>query len=810
MPRELRPTHRPRQTPRLPKPHPWPAPDLGALEQEREFELLPVREVVVFPHLILPLMVGRERSVRALEHALEKQQGLVIVTQKDPAQSDPSRRDLYSVGTYCSILQALRLPDGGYRVVVQGIARVRVHKTLQSRPCFRVLTRPLEETVPSERQGEKAVQVVMNQFRQSVEMGKHVSPELVVAILNIDDPGHLADVSAYHLDLPLPEKQALLETLDVAERLRKVSVHLSRELEILKIENRLQSRAEREMEKGQREYFLRQQLKAIQEELGHADEQHEEVEQVAREIQAAQMPEPVQEHALRELRKLERMHPASAERGVVRTYLDWMVQFPWNRTTEDAIDLAEAQRILEEDHHGLQDVKERILEFLAVRRLKGDHKGPILCFAGPPGVGKTSLGRSIARALGRKFNRTSLGGVHDEAEIRGHRRTYVGALPGRILQALCTAGSRNPVIVLDEIDKVGADFRGDPSAALLEALDPEQNHEFKDHYLAVPTDLSSVMFILTANVLDTIPPALRDRMEVLRLPGYTEDEKVRIAADFLIPRQRSEHGLKDGQFAIEEAALRRIIREYTREAGVRNLEREIARLCRKRARQLVEASKPSRRRAALKAHDLPKLLGVPRFAWGAEEAGQGVPGAARGLSWTQAGGELLTIEASLTPGRGRLLLTGSLGRVMKESARAALSWVRAHAARTGLDFDYYQHDAHLHVPEGAIPKDGPSAGITMACAFLSAIRSRPVRWDLAMTGEISLRGRVMPVGGIKEKVLGAHNAGIFEVILPTGNAKDLQEVPEPIRQRMRFHLADSMEQVLALALPEEGNRCATE
>ncbi len=802
MPRPLRPSRRKRNTPPLLKPRPWSDPELEALEQEREFGLLPVREVVVFPHLIIPLLVGRERSIRVLERALEEERGLVVVTQKDPTQEDPSRRDLYSIGTYCSILQALRLPEGGYRVVVQGIARVRVHKTLQSRPCFRVLARTLEETVPSERQGEKAMQVVMNQFRQSVEMGKQISPELVVAVLNIDAPGHLADVSAYHLDLPLSDKQALLETLDVAERLHKVSVHLSRELEILKIENRIQSRAEREMEKGHREYFLRQQLKAIQEELGNADEEREEVEQLAREVQGAEMPEAVQEHALRELRKLERMHPASAERSVVRTYLDCMIQFPWNQTTEDRIDLAEAQRILEEDHHGLQDVKERILEFLAVRKLKGNHKGPILCFVGPPGVGKTSLGRSIARALGRKFNRTSLGGVHDEAEIRGHRRTYVGALPGRIIQALCTAGSRNPVIVLDEIDKVGADFRGDPSAALLEALDPEQNHEFKDHYMGVPTDLSSVMFILTANVMDTIPPSLRDRMEVLRIPGYTEDEKVCIASDFLIPRQRCEHGLKEGQFGLEDETLRRIIREYTREAGVRNLEREIAKLCRKRARQLVEASRPRRRVAHLKAQDLPRLLGVPRFHWGAEESGRGVPGAARGLSWTQAGGELLTIEASLTPGRGRLLLTGSLGQVMKESARAAMSWVRAHAGRAGLDFDYYQHDVHLHVPEGAIPKDGPSAGITMACAFLSAILNRAVRWDLAMTGEISLRGRVMAVGGIKEKVLGAHNAGVFEVILPAENAKDLQEVPEPIRQRMRFHLAESMEQVLTLALPE--------
>jgi len=802
MSRPSRPTHRKRELPRLLQPRSWSLPDLQDLEQERELDLIPVKEVVLFPHLIIPLLVGRERSVRALERALEAERGLVVVTQKDPSQEDPARRDLHSTGTYCSILQALRLPDGGYRAVVQGIARVRIQKTLQSRPAFKVLARTLEETVPSEREGENAMQVVMNQFRQAVELGKMIPPELVVAVLNIEDPGHLADVAAFHLDLSLAEKQALLETVDVADRLHKVSVHLSRELEILKIENRIQTRAEREMEKGHREYFLRQQLKAIQEELGHADEEQEEVAQITEEIRAAEMPEDIQEHALRDVRRLERMSPASPERSVIRTCLDWMVQFPWNRLTEDRLDLAEAQKILEEDHYGLEDVKERILEFLAVRKLKGTHKGPILCFVGPPGVGKTSLGRSIARALGREFNRTSLGGVRDEAEIRGHRRTYVGALPGRIIQALCTAGSRNPVIVLDEIDKVGNDFRGDPSAALLEALDPEQNHEFKDHYLAVPTDLSSVMFILTANVLDTIPPALRDRMEVIRIPGYTEDEKVQIATGFLIPRQRQEHGLKDEQFGLEEEALRRILREYTREAGVRNLEREIARLCRKRARQIVEARRPRRRISALKPQDLPKLLGVPRFRWGPEDPGRSLPGAARGLSWTQAGGELLTIEASLIPGRGRLVLTGSLGQVMKESARAALSWVRSHAGRTGLDFDYYKNDFHLHVPEGAIPKDGPSAGVTMACAFLSVILDRPVRWDVAMTGEITLRGRVMPVGGIKEKVLAAHNSGIFEVILPAENARDLEEIPDPIRKRMHFTFAEHMEQVLEQALPE--------
>jgi ATP-dependent Lon protease len=734
-----------------------------------------------------------------MEVAWRNERGLLVVTQRDSTLEEPGRRDLYSVGTYCSILQALRLPDGGYRVVVQGLARCKIVRTLQSRPYFRVRARLLADAPPSPRQARTAMQVVMNQFRQSVELGKQIPPELVVAVLNIEDPGHLADVAGFHLNLTTADKQALLEELDVAERLKRVSVHLSHELEVLKIESRLQSRAEQEMERGQREFFLRQQLKAIQEELGGLDEDQEEIQTLTEAVAAAGMPDEVKEHTLREIKKLERTPPASAERTVLRTYIDWMLQVPWGKHTEDRLDLREAQRILDEDHHGLQDVKERILEFLAVRQLAGSHKGPILCFVGPPGVGKTSLGRSIARALGRKFNRTSLGGIRDEAEIRGHRRTYVGALPGRIIQALCQVQSRNPVIVLDEIDKVGVDFRGDPSAALLEALDPEQNHEFKDHYLSVAVNLSEVMFILTANVLDTIPPALRDRMEVIRLPGYTEEEKLAIAQGFLLPRQRQEHGLQEGHLRLEEGAVRRIIREYTREAGVRNLDREIARLCRKVARRLVE--NPRRRSwPVIKARDLPRMLGVPRFEWGAEaEDRVRLPGAARGLSWTFAGGEILTIECSLVEGRGRLLLTGSLGKVMKESARLAASWVRSRC-----NFDYYRHDLHLHVPAGAIPKDGPSAGVTMATAIYSAVTKTPARWDLAMTGELTLRGLVMPVGGIKEKVLAAHNAGIFQVILPRENRKNLEEVPEPIVRRMKFHFVDRMEEVLSLAMPGAG------
>ncbi|MCE7874669.1 endopeptidase La [bacterium CPR1] len=768
---------------------------------QREVELMALKEVVLFPHLIMPLLVGREPSVRALERALEHERGLFVVTQREPGLDQPGRRDLYTVGTYCSILQALRLPEGGYRVVVQGLERARILRTLQSKPFFRVNIRLLAERGASEEAARTGMQVVLNQFRQAVDLGKDVPPELLVALMNITDPGHLADVIGFHLDTGLAEKQVLLECAHAGERLRLVSVHLSRELEVLKIENRLQSRAEREMEKGQREYFLRQQLRAIQEELGSGDEDEEEVRQLADTISRAELPGEVREHAEKELKKLERTPLAAAERTVLSTYLDWLLQVPWSARTEDQLDLKRAAACLDEDHFGLQDVKERILEFLAVRQLAGAHKGPILCFVGPPGVGKTSLGRSIARALSRKFHRTSLGGVRDEAEIRGHRRTYVGAFPGRIVQCLCQTRSKNPVLVLDEIDKLGLDFRGDPSAALLEALDPEQNKEFKDHYLGVTVDLSEVMFLLTANLLDPVPPALRDRMEVIRLPGYTEEEKIRIALGFLVPRQLEAHGLSTRQLCLPEETVRSIIRNYTREAGVRHLDRQIARLCRKRARQVVEKELGRRPGPVLPRH-LEKRLGVPTFEWGADEREpRDLPGAARGLSWTSVGGEVLLIEANLTEGKGRLILTGSLGQVMKESARAAATWVRSYCGRQGIAFDYYAHDLHLHVPSGAIPKDGPSAGITMATALVSALTRRPVDWNVVMTGEITLRGRVMPVGGIKEKVLAAYNAGVQRVVLPRANQKNLQDVPENVKSRLDFVFAEGMEEVLAVALP---------
>ncbi len=769
---------------------------------EREVELMALKEVVLFPHLIMPLLVGREPSVRALERALEHERGLFVVTQRDPGLDQPGRRDLYAVGTYCSILQALRLPEGGYRVVVQGLERARIVRTRQSKPFFRVSIRMLTERGASDEGARTGMQVVLNQFRQAVELGKDVPPELLVALINITDPGHLADVIGFHLDTGLLEKQALLECAHVGERLRQVSVHLSRELEVLKIENRLQSRAEREMEKGQREYFLRQQLRAIQEELGSGDEDEEEVRQLADTIARADLPGEVREHAEKELKKLERTPPAAAERTVLSTYLDWLLQVPWSSRTEDQLDLKRAAACLDEDHFGLKDVKERILEFLAVRQLAGSHKGPILCFVGPPGVGKTSLGRSIARALNRKFHRTSLGGVRDEAEIRGHRRTYVGAFPGRIVQSLCQAKSKNPVLVLDEIDKLGLDFRGDPSAALLEALDPEQNKEFKDHYLGATVDLSEVMFLLTANQLDPVPPALRDRMEVIRIPGYTEEEKIRIALDFLVHRQREAHGLTARQLSLPEETVRAVIRSYTREAGVRNLDRQIAALCRKRARQVVEKELSGRRPGAILPRHLEKMLGVPAFEWGADEREpRDLPGAARGLSWTSVGGEVLLIEANLTEGKGRLVLTGSLGQVMKESARAAATWVRSYCGRQGIPFDYYAHDLHLHVPSGAIPKDGPSAGITMATALVSAVTRLPVDWNVVMTGEITLRGRVMPVGGIKEKVLAAYNAGVQCVVLPRANQKNLQDVPDNVKSKLDFVFVEGMEEVLEVVLP---------
>ncbi|MDR7386789.1 MAG: endopeptidase La, partial [Armatimonadota bacterium] len=644
---------------------------------------------------------------------------------------------------------------------------------------------------------EALMRGVTSQFERYARLSRTVAPEAYMAVMNAEEPGKLADLVAQHLPLKTEERQRVLE-LDVTSRLEFISQVLAREINILDLERKIQNRVRKSMEKSQREYYLKEQMKAIQQELGEKDERQAEVEEYRKKIEAANLPEPVKEKALEELGRLEKMPPMVAEAVVVRTYLDWILALPWSVRTEDRLDIPEARKILDEDHYGLEKAKERIVEYLAVRKLSPQSKGPILCFVGPPGVGKTSLGRSIARALGRKFVRISLGGVRDEAEIRGHRRTYVGALPGRIIQGMKTAGSKNPVFMLDEIDKLGMDFRGDPSAALLEALDPEQNHAFSDHYLELPFDLSEVMFICTANVLDTIPPALRDRMEVIRFPGYIEQEKLGIARHFLVPKQRKENGLAEFGLQITDAALRRIIREYTREAGVRNLEREIGTICRKVATLVASGDPKAPKRVTAKM--LHRFLGPPKFRYGLAEK-QDEVGAATGLVWAETGGDIVTVEATLVKGNGKLVLTGQLGEVMKESANAAVSYVRSRSRRLGVDEDWYsKFDVHIHVPAGAQPKEGPSAGITMATALASALSGRPVRKDVAMTGEITLRGKVLPVGGLKEKVIAAHRAGIRTVILPKENERDMHEIPENVRRALRFRFVEHMDEVLEEAL----------
>ncbi|MCC6728044.1 MAG: endopeptidase La [Chthonomonadales bacterium] len=766
----------------------------------RSLPLLPIRDQVYFPHMIFPLLVGREKSVRALEEALSADRHIVLVAQRLVGTEDPSPEELYSVGIAAEVMQILRVPDGTVRVMLEGVERAQILHYLQDSPYYRVVVQPL----PSEERKDLEIEALMRgvtaQFEQIVNVGKHIPPEALINVVNTEEPGRLVDTIAPYLhQLRVEAKQELLETVDVRERLEKLAVVLKREWEILEIQKIIRGRVEKEMGDTQREMILREQLKAIQQELGERDERAGEIEEYRARIAAAAMPPTVEERAAKELDRLEKMPYASPEGVVIRNYLDWLTSLPWTTQTEDVVDVEEAAQVLDADHYGLRKAKERILEFLAVRRLAGDAmKGPILCFVGPPGVGKTSIGRSIARALNRKFVRVSLGGVRDEAEIRGHRRTYVGALPGRIIQGIKQAGARNPVFMLDEIDKLGMDFRGDPSSALLEALDPEQNGEFSDHYLEVPFNLRDVMFITTANLLDPVPPALRDRMEVISFAGYTEEEKLAIATRFLVPKQVRENGLRDEQIRITEGALRKLIREYTREAGVRNLEREIATLCRKVARRVAGGHE------ALSVVDEAEVvagLGPGRHHYGTMEERDEV-GAATGLVYTEFGGDIVTIEVSpMRGGDGQLVLTGQLGDVMKESARAALSCVRSRAGELGLDPDFHRHlDIHIHVPAGAVPKDGPSAGITLAAALASALTGRAVRKDIAMTGEITLRGRVLPVGGVKEKVLAAHRAGIRTVVLPEENRKDLEDVPDNVRQEMTFRHVERVDEVLDLVL----------
>lgn len=773
-------------------------PQVQRLENgERVIPLLPLRGLLVFPYMVIHLDVGREKSVSAIDEAMLHDRELFLVTQREAQTDEPREDDIYQVGTIAEIKQLLKLPGGTFRVLVEGLRRARIKRYISTEPFIQVVVEEFEESYEKTPEIEALMRAVVNQFEEYVKTGKKIPPETAVSIVSIDDPGRLADIIAAHINLRVADKQSILEAFDAKERLEVLGDILSREMEIIDLERKINMRVRKQMEKTQKEYYLREQMRAIQKELGEKDERMAEVEELRERIAEANFPKEVEEKALKELDRLEKMPPMVAEAVVVRNYIDWLLALPWSEETRDRLRLDKAEQILEEDHYGLKKPKERILEYLAIRKLATKMRGPIICFVGPPGVGKTSLGRSIARALGRKFVRISLGGVRDEAEIRGHRRTYVGALPGRIIQGMKQAGSKNPVFLLDEVDKMSSDFRGDPASALLEVLDAEQNHAFSDHYIEVPFDLSKVMFITTANVEYNIPRPLLDRMEVIHISGYTEEEKVKIAERHLIPKQIKEHGLKPHHLQISENALRTIIRHYTREAGVRNLEREIATICRKTAREVVKNKKY---RAKVTAANVDVFLGIPRYHFGTKEKENEI-GVATGLAWTEVGGEVLNVEVSILKGKGNIMLTGKLGDVMKESAQAGLSFVRSRAEEFNLEDDFHEkHDIHIHIPEGAIPKDGPSAGITMATALVSAITGRPVRHDVAMTGEITLRGRVLPVGGIKEKVLAAHRAGIKKIILPNENKKDLEDIPANVRRKLDFVLVEHMDQVLKEAL----------
>ena len=764
--------------------------------------ILPLRGTVLFPQAVVPLGAGRVSSLRLIEEAVQGGRLVGAVTQKDPKDDAPGADGLHSVGTLTVIHKALKQPDGTLRLVAQGVGRFRLVEIVQTEPYLKARIEPIEEQSPAQDlELEALVRSVTSLFAKVVSLSPVLPDELVAVLDNVEGPGAVADlIAASFPALPLALKQELLETVNVRERLSKLAAALGKEAEVLELGSKIQSEIQSEMSKTQRDYYLREQMKAIQKELGEGDERTQEVDALRAKIEAAGMPAEAKSEALRELDRLAKMPPAAAEYTVARTYIDWLVAMPWQQETTDAVEIGPARAILDEDHEGLEKVKDRILEYLAVKKIRPGGKDPILCFVGPPGVGKTSLGKSIARALGRKFHRISLGGMRDEAEIRGHRRTYIGALPGQIVQGLRRAGTKNPVLMLDEVDKLGMDFRGDPASALLEVLDPEQNATFRDHYLDVPFDLSRVLFITTANVIDTVPAPLRDRMELINLAGYTEEEKVAIAQRHLVPKQACEHGLASGtDIVFEPESLRLLARGYTREAGVRSLEREIASVCRKVARRRAEGNTEPVR---VVPDVVVSYLGVPRFELEEVEQRTRVPGVATGLAWTPAGGDVLFVEATRMRGAHTLTLTGQLGEVMKESVQAALSWVRSHAGELGIDAEFWEHsDVHVHVPAGAIPKDGPSAGVTMATALVSLLTGRPVRPDLAMTGEISLSGRVLPVGGIKEKVLAAHRAGIRTIVLPRRNEKNLlEDVPAAVRQSLSVHLADTIGDVLAVAL----------
>jgi ATP-dependent Lon protease len=760
--------------------------------------LVALRDTVIFPEMIVPLNVGRDRSVKALDRSVRASQPVALITQRSTDTEEVNALDeLYRIGTLAKIAQVIRLQDGTIRAIVQGQKRIRLLDLVQTEPHLEARIELVAEEHEKTVEVEALMASVQAQIEQYVSSGASVPPEVAVAARNISDGGLLADMVAYSPEMTTELRQELLETLDVPERLRKVSAFLAKQIEVLELKGRIQSEVKSEMDKTQREYILREQMKAIQKELGEDDPGVAEANELREKVESSAMPDEVKEKALKEVDRLSRIPSASPEQGVIRTYVDWLVSLPWGVETEDNLNLAEAEKVLNEDHYGLEKPKERIVEYMAVRKLAEKIRSPILMFVGPPGVGKTSLGKSIARAMGRKFVRMSLGGIHDEAEIRGHRRTYIGALPGRVIQNIKTAGSANPVFMLDEIDKVGMDFRGDPSSALLEVLDPEQNFSFQDNYLEVPFDLSKVLFIATANMLDTIPPALRDRMEVIQLPGYTQMERLRIAQNFLVPKQLEAHGLTDKQLVIEEGAIVRLIQAFTREAGVRNLEREIANLARKVARRVADDPKT---KVVVKAADLEEYLGPGRFEYGELESEDQV-GMVTGLVVSDAGGDIVQVEATRMEGKDELILTGQLGNVMQESARAGLSYVRARTKELGIEPSSFEKTTiHIHVPAGATPKDGPSAGVTMATAMASLLTGRPVRRDLAMTGEITLRGRVLPIGGLKSKLLAAHLAGVKTVLIPNRNEKDLVDVPDEVRNQLRIVPVENMDEVLAEAL----------
>ncbi|GIO66127.1 endopeptidase La [Paenibacillus sp. FSL M7-1455] len=766
----------------------------------RRFPLLPLRGLLVYPSMVLHLDVGREKSVKALEKAMVDDNLILLCSQSEVNIEEPTHDDIFRIGTVANVRQMLKLPNGTIRVLVEGMERAEIIQYTDNEEYYEVLARELHEEESGNPEVDALMRTVLSQFEHYINLSKKVTPETLAAVSDIEEPGRLADVITSHLSLKIKDKQEILETIDVGKRLEKLLDILNNEREVLELERKINQRVKKQMEKTQKEYYLREQMKAIQKELGEKEGRAGEVEELREQMAKQELPERVKEKVEKEIDRLEKMPASSAEGGVIRNYVDWLLALPWSTKTEDDLDIHKAEQVLNEDHYSLDKPKERVLEYLAVQQLVKKMKGPILCLVGPPGVGKTSLARSIARSLNRKFVRISLGGVRDEAEIRGHRRTYVGAMPGRIIQGMKTAGALNPVFLLDEIDKMASDFRGDPSAALLEVLDPEQNNTFSDHFIEIPFDLSQVMFITTANAIHNIPRPLLDRMEVLNIPGYTELEKLQIAKRYLLPKQKKEHGLQDEQLQIGEDALLKVVREYTRESGVRNLEQQVAALCRKAAKKIVSGESDA---ITIGADDVKEYLGAPKFRHGVADLEDQI-GAVTGLAWTEVGGDTLVIEVTVVPGSGKLTLTGKLGDVMKESAQAAFSYTRSKAAELGIDPDFHEkNDIHIHIPEGAIPKDGPSAGITIATALISALTKKHVSKHVAMTGEITLRGRVLPIGGLKEKSLAAHRAGYKKILLPKDNERDLRDIPESVRDEVEFVPVSHMDQVLKHALVEQ-------